>query len=306
LRRGEPIEQLTLDGVGERQRDGLFEEWESAAELEKRSRTLYAQEGIKPQEVAAELALVRAALGDASEVEQFVRDALTGLHAPIGAADLGFQAHVGGLPLGLRDALPTSDPLVFHKALPVPRGHALLARTDPAVEAIARYVLDSALDPLMSEGLRPARRCGVIRTSAVAERTTLLLLRFRFHINLPTPAGIRTSVAEEARIVGLRGPRDDRRLLDEDEVAALLDASPEANVPEDQATLQVGRVLDSLGELVTILDDTADVLAVQLRESHRTVRQAADRRIRGLAVVAQKPVDILGVYLYLPIVGART
>jgi superfamily II DNA or RNA helicase len=306
LRRGEPIEQLTLDGVGEARRDELFEEWESAAEQEKRSRTLYAQEGIKPQEVAAELAQVRAALGDAEEAGLFIRDALTGLHAPLGAIPGGFQVHTAGLPPALRDGLPMADPLIFHETLPVPRGHALLARTDPAVEAIARYILDTALDPLVGDGPRPARRCGVIRPSAVAERTTLLLVRFRFHINLPTPAGIRKIVAEEARVVGLRGPRDDRQFIDETDVSRLLAAAPEANVPEDQASLQVSRVLVTLGELRAVLDDTADMLAGQLLESHRAVRQAADSRIRGLAVTAQKPVDILGLYVYLPIVGAGT
>ena len=306
LRRGEPIEQLTLDGVGEARRDELFEEWESAAEQEKRSRTIYAQEGIKPQEVASELAQVRAALGDAEETGHFIRDALTGLHAPLGAIPGGFQAYTAGLPLALRDALPTADPLIFHETLPVPRGHALLARTDPAVEAIARYILDTALDPLVGDGPRPARRCGVIRTSAVAERTTLILVRFRFHINLPTPAGIRKIVAEEARVIGLRGPRDNRQLIDETEVSRLLAATPEANVPEDQASLQVNRILVTLGELRTVLDDTGDMLAGQLLESHRAVRQAADSRIRGLAVTARKPVDILGLYVYLPIVGAST
>lgn len=304
LRRGDPIEQLTLDGVGEARRDELFEEWESAAEQEKRSRTLYAQEGIKPQEVAAELAQVRAALGDTAEAERFVRDALTGLHAPLGAVDAGFRANTEGLPPTLLEALPAANPLIFHEKLPVLRGHALLARTDPAVEAIARYILDTALDPLVGDGFRPARRCGVIRTSAVAERTTLFLLRFRFHMNVPTPSGIRTNVAEEARVIGLRGPRDDRHLVADEEVARLLAARPEANVPEDQAGLQMSRVLETIGELRTILDDTADVLAGQLLDSHRAVRQSADSRVRGLAVSAQKPVDVLGVYLYLPVVGA--
>lgn len=303
LRRGGNIEQLTLDGIGEERRDELFAGWESAAEKEKRSRTLYAQEGIKPGEVADELAEVRAVLGDLDEVEAFVRNALTGLHAPISAAGDGFTADLTGLPPGLRDALPVISALTFQAALPVPRTHALLARTDPDVEAIARYVLDTALDPLLGDGLRPARRCGVVRTSAVAERTTLLLLRFRFHLDIPTPQGIRTTVAEEARVIGIRGTRDNRQVLDDAEVNTLLAAHPEANIPEDQAALQVRRVLDTLGELHTILDDTADLLAGQLLQSHRRVRQAADSRIRGLAVTAQKPVDILGVYVYQPTAG---
>jgi len=302
-RRDEPIEQLTLDGVAEAKRDELFDQWESAAEREKHSRTLFAQEGIKPAEVADELAQIRAALGDAAEVETFVRHALTGLHAQVSPTNDGFAAHLAGLPTALRDALPAVDPLPFRRGLPVLPGQALLARTDPAVEALARYVLDTALDPLLGDGMRPARRSGVLRTSTVSERTMLLLVRFRFHLELPTPAGMRTTVAEEARVVGLRGRRENRRLLDDQEVARLLAVAPEKNVPEDQAAQHIGRAIDSLGELKIVLDDTADVLADELRDSHRRVRRAADTRVRGLAVTAQKPADILGVYVYLPTAG---
>ena len=41
--------------------------------------------------------------------------------------------------------------------------------------------MDTALDPL-SDAQLVARRCGVIRTSRVERRTTLLLVRLRYHI----------------------------------------------------------------------------------------------------------------------------
>ena len=44
-------------------------------------------------------------------------------------------------------------------------------------------------------------------------------------------------------------------------------------------------------------------LADELLESHRTVRAGAGAARRGLSVTAQKPADILGVYVYLPIAG---
>jgi superfamily II DNA or RNA helicase len=303
IRRNEPIEQLTLDGVAEAKRDELFDEWESAAEREKRSRTLYAQEGIRPTEVAEELAQVRAALGDATEVEAFVQHAFTGVHAHVSPSTDGFTAHLAGLPTGLRDLLPPGDTLSFRRSLPLLAGEALLARTDPAVEALARYVLDLALDPLGPAGARPARRCGVLRTSAVRERTTLLLVRFRFHLDLPTPTGIRTTITEEARVIGIRGTREARQLLDDREVDVLLQAAPEQNVPEDQAAQHVKRVIDSLGELQVALDDASEVLAAGLLDSHCRVRRAAQVRTPKPAVTAQKPEDVLGVYVYLPVTG---
>jgi hypothetical protein len=45
----------------------------------------------------------------------------------------------------------------------------------------------------------------------------------------------------------------------------------------------------------------ADELAVKLRDDHVRVREAGGQRVRRqIAVRAQKPADILGVYVYLP------
>ena len=52
-------------------------------------------------------------------------------------------------------------------------GVLYLNRTHPVVEAVATYVMDTALDPL---GNGVARRAGVIRTSRVSRRTTLLVV----------------------------------------------------------------------------------------------------------------------------------
>jgi len=308
LRRGEAPEQLVIEGVAQARRDELFEAWQSAADREKRSRTKYAQAGISTTEVARELAAVRAALGDEREVTRFAGDALTSLGVTVTPAADGFTATgTGGLPQSLRDALPRDprrglrDPLAFHHQPPAPRGDALLVRTDPAVEAIAQYVLDSALDPLIPAALRPARRCGVVRTAAVQRRTTLLLARFRFHLVTPTPQGDRPVVAEEARVLGFRGSPTEPQWLDDAEVVELLDATPGANTPPEQARQFVQRALDGLPALVPALDTTADRLAEELLVSHRRVREAAGVVRRGLRVAAQKPVDVLGVYVHLPL-----
>jgi superfamily II DNA or RNA helicase len=308
LRRGHGAEQLTLEGLGRDRRDELFEAWESAAEREKRSRTRYAQAGISPAEVARELSAVRAALGDEREVTRFIRDALSALGVTVTPAADGFTATgTGGLPLALRDALPRDprrglrDPLAFHDGPPVPRGEALLVRTEPAVEAVAQYILDAALDPLIPGALRPARRCGVLRTGAVQRRTTLLLVRFRFHLVTPTPDGERPLVAEEARALGFHGTGAGPEWLAETEVTELLDAIPGANVPPEEARHFAQRALNGLPALGPALDAVADQLARDLLASHRRVREAAGIVRRGLRVAAQKPVDLLGVYVHLPL-----
>jgi hypothetical protein len=53
--------------------------------------------------------------------------------------------------------------------------------------------------------------------------------------------------------------------------------------------------------LAPALDAAADRLAEELLASHRRVREAAGVVRRGLRVAAQKPVDVLGVYVHLPL-----
>jgi superfamily II DNA or RNA helicase len=306
LRERDP-EQLAFEGIGAERRRDLHRDWESAAEKEKLSRTKYAQHGIQPGEVARELAEIRAGLGSPLEVEAFVREALAALGASIVTTPAGFAATTGTLPIGLRDSLAPGhrEPLPFHRDFPVPRHEALLDRTDPNVEAIARYVLDSALDPSTPAAQRPARRCGVMRTSAVARRTTLLLVRFRFHLTLPSRDGERPLVAEDAAVLGFRGSPERPQWLDDAEVAALLAAQPSGNVAPDQARDFLERAVDAVPLLGGELSAQADELAVRLREAHLRVRESVGQRVRRhLSVTAQKPADVLGVYVYLPPVSA--
>ena len=302
--RGRDPDQLELDLDLSARTDDLHREWESAAEKERQSRTKYAHGGIHPQEVAAEVAEVRRALGDMDEIADFTAEALRGLGASVTPTTDGFTAVTSTLSVGVRDALPVGhpEPLTFHSQLPVPHRHAVLARTDPTVEAVSRHVLDAALDPATDPAARPARRAGVMRTRAVSRRTTLLLLRLRFHLDLPSRNGTKRVIAEDAQTVAFRGTADAPDWLSPEETRALLAASPDANVPADQAREIAARALDRLGSLEDELSRRADAAAEQLLESHRRVRSGAGAARRGLAVRPQKPVDVLGVYIYLPVV----
>jgi hypothetical protein len=303
LLRDTPGEQLAFEGVGLERRTGLHHEWDSAATRERQSRTKYAQAGIQPAAVARELAEMRASLGSRAEVAAFTAEALDALHADITPIDNGFSVATAALPAGLQDALVTghAEPLPFHRELPVPPRAAYLDRTDPNVAAIARYVLESALDTSMPPMLRPARRCGVMRTSAVGRRTTLLLVRFRMHVDLPGRDDRRQVVAEDAQVLAYRGRPDDADWLLPAEVQSLLAARPSGNVPPDQAVDFAERAVADLPSLLSHLDTAADALAGRLREDHIRVREASGQHARRqIAVRAQKPADILGVYVYLP------
>jgi hypothetical protein len=250
---------------------------------------------------------MRASLGTPAEVADFTREALSALRADISPLPGGFRASTGPLPAGLRDALVPghAEPLPFHRDLPVRYRDAYLDRTDPNVAAIARYVLESALDPMAPAALRPARRCGVMRTAAVSRRTTLLLVRFRLHLELPGRDDRRQVVAEDAQVLAYRGRADNADWLTPDEVQVLLTARPAGNIPPDQAEDFAERAVADVAALRSHLDEEADTLATRLREDHIRVREAGGQHVRRqITVHAQKPADILGVYVYLPGAGA--
>ncbi|MFJ9952568.1 DEAD/DEAH box helicase [Kitasatospora sp. NPDC091207] len=291
--------------------DQAEREWNSAAERERTSRSKYAQRSIHPEEVAREVAAVRAALGGAEEVRDFTLAALHGLEALVrdprdGSGD--FTAQVGGTPAGLRDALAATlggriveedRQIPFRSDPAIARGEAALVRTDPAVGAVASYVLDSALDA-NTPGPRPARRCGVLTTDAVSVRTTLLLVRYRFHLTLPSRTGEKQLVAEDARLLAFEGMPARARWLDDEAAAELLAARASDNTNPQLARNQIVRTLDGKDELTDHLKEYGKRLAAELDASHRRVRKAGDEIVRGLKVVPQEDADILGAYVYLP------
>lgn len=320
------VEWLLMRGLDDNGQQALFDieelqrveeraaaleaEWNSAAEREKASRSRFAQRAIHPEEVAREVAAIRETLGRADEVRGFARHALSALNCVlVEGPDGDFTADISGAPAGLRDALAAArggaedgGPIRFRNTPSVARGEAALVRTDPVVGALANYVLNTALDPKAS-GPRPARRCGVIRTTGVATRTTLLLVRYRFHLTLPSRWGERRLVAEDARVLAFEGAPANAVWLPPDRAVSLLDVTADANTDPTFGERTMNRVLDGLAAVDPHLDEYGERLAAELLASHRRVRSASGEIVRGVSVTAQKPADILGVYVYLPVSG---
>jgi superfamily II DNA or RNA helicase len=294
-----------LDEVVTKEEKVLDAEWNSMAERERRSRSRFAQGSIHPDEVAREVTAIRAALGSDDEVSAFTQTALRGL-----AADLapmkngGFTVTTVSLPSGLQDgisALIGERPRIpFNTELAVPRGQAALTRTDPIVGAVAHFVLSAALDSSLDERLRPARRCGVVRTSTVARRTTLLLVRYRFQMVLPGRYGDKPLIAEDARVLGFAGSPANPEWLPDDAAQALLSATADANTALEFAQSAISRILNGLHDLQPEVNRRGGELAEELREAHRRVRRSTDQAVRGLTVTMQGDGDTLGTYVYLP------
>jgi superfamily II DNA/RNA helicase len=292
------FEQLSLiEDLSDPHKLEFHDRWDQAAEREKRSRTVFAQASIQPDEVARELHAAEDAIGDDSSVQRLVIDTLRAHGAAVtGRTDGSFVADLGECPAALKDAVGVEH-LEARFDAQSPEGGALLTRTHPIVEAIAALTLDEALDPLADA---PASRCGVLRTQAVDRRTILLLVRLRFHVDTRRGRESQILLAEDAALLAFTGSPTAPEWLPAAEAEALVDAPPGANLSPELATRQAKSAIDALAHLTPALDQVADDRAAALGDAHTRVRDAA--RATGTATVAaQHPVDVLGVYVMLPI-----
>ena len=305
LRATEP-EQLMLDLGGlssSATADAVLVDWQSVAEREKASRSRFRQATLRPEQVAQTLAEIRAALGGPADARSFVKDVLSLLGGQIQPTDDGFTALADTLPQPLRDQLPpltSAGTVRFRNSLPAPRGDALLVRTDPTVDAIARYTLDAALDPLLPDDARPARRAGVMRTTAVSERTTLLVVRYRVELTVPGNRTTVTQIAEDAHFLAYTLDEHDRSVwLEKATVDALLAAAPSSSVADELARDQLAEQIEGLAALQAHLDQVGRNLAETTSEAHRRVRPNRAGR-RAVTARLLPPADVLAVFVYLP------
>ena len=279
------------------QTQDLYAEWEAAGDREKKSRTIFAQHALKTEEVHKELEAAREAIGMGVEVETFVGDALRGLGAGFTHERKGIRIDLSECTRALKDALPVEDEkLLVRFQTPAPEKGLLLSRIHPFVESLASYVLDTSLDPL---GRSVASRCGVMRTEAVSTRTTLLLLRHRMHLIVTRSGQEFPLLAEDANLLAFEGAPSHALWLEPDQAERLLLVAPTGNIAPEQIRDFLRVVIDGMPDLASRLNAACDDRAEALLQAHQRVRQAA--RARGsIRVEAQRPPDVLGIYVLLP------
>ncbi|MCK4511442.1 SWF/SNF helicase family protein [bacterium] len=303
------IEELLLKGLDEEQL--VFEEfmqeatkefhseWENASEREKKSRSLFAQDTLKPDEVARELDEVRGTVGTAETVSRFLNTAVQSYGGAIVPKKGVTRYDLRHTPSIVRDAVGM-DGFTAKFELPVDEGVLHLTRTHPVIENLAAHVMDTALDPVADS---IARRCGVIYTSAVETRTTLLLLRLRYHI-ITKRKGREDSqlLAEDCRVIGFCGAPDKAKWLDDDQdqIEQLLNAKPSRNIDAAQASGFVQKVIDDFDALRSHLDEYAKRRGDEILDAHRRVRESI--KVTGVRyeIEPQLPPDMLGIYVFLP------
>ncbi len=289
--------QLALFDLSAAAYQDLHTRWDNVTEKERRSRTLFAQRTIKVDVVAQEWQAVRQAIGTGVDVQRFVEEVVTVHGGAVAHKAKHLEVHLPNR-AAIREACGGQESFKARFELPVSDGVLHLTRTHPIVEGLAAYVMDAALDPLL-EGL--ARRCGAIRTRAVEQRTTLLLVRLRYHILAQKGDDETALLAEDCQLLGFTGAPTAARWLSPDEAEALLDAQPAANITPQQATAFIQRVVDGFEHLRQPLNEAATQHGQELLDAHRRVRRASRAKGVHYDVRPHLPPDVLGVYVLLPV-----
>lgn len=297
------FKQLTLADLEEdnvHSVETLHKRWDRAVDDEKLSRTRFAHHAIKPDEVASELRETDAVLGDPQAVENFLRSALERLGAPLERTATAWRLNPVRLPAAIRERLGASKTLLICLDSTVDEQAVYVGRQHPLTAAVAEYLLDQALD---NGQMAPhASRCGVTRTDMVQGRTTLMLLRVRF---LLERRGIAPVLAEEAVVCGYRGtPENCEWLTEQESLALLAEAKPRENLSPQQREQILAPALGWLDSLRPAIDQVAADRARRLHEAHQRVRRVLvgrSDRVSQLTVRPQTPVDVLGLYVLMPL-----
>lgn len=167
------------------------------------------------------------------------------------------------------------------------------------VDQLAPESLRSKVEPLLES---VARRAGVIKNRKVTRRTTLLLLRLRYHIVVMSQRGERALLAEDSIVVPFAGSPQNPEWLPQEQSVDYLALEPEQNVAPDIAANFIRKIVDGFGNLQPHLEKVARHRGDELRDAHRRVRAASLQRNVSYRVDPSLPPDALGIYLYLPVV----
>lgn len=297
LRRGGQ-KQLLLDLRLEDGTKAMEARWRDTSENEKKSRARFAQNAMKPGEVAPEWNKAKELLGSPGDAFAFVERAMSKFGVPLEKKRAVSIAHVHALQESLKEKLAQrglEKSVKLALAEPAPSGSSLLTRTHPLTASLAESLVEASLDREAMQDLGIGR-VGAWPTSAVSVMTRIVLLRIRYKVTVHARKE-RLLLAEEASLVALQG----------NEIVAFGNAAREwLNVPAtaDLAPIARDRHIDTAqsdlpamlaGPLKKFVNQRADELVAD----HARLRAAAGSAPR-ISVEAVLPPDVIGLFTLIP------
>jgi superfamily II DNA or RNA helicase len=272
---------------------------EEAAQREKASRNIFAQNAIKAEEIEQDLQESDEAIGTPLAVEKFVTEALLNILGVQITSDRtkGYNLFTDNMPGVLQSVLPEGNPIKVSFVSPTPENYHYFGRNHPFVEQLCQFLMANSLSKKHEYG--PARS-SIIRCSDVTNKTTLLLFRVRNVIEASKEG--RQLVAEEMLIWGFSGSAGEKNWLSQEQTENLLHhAIPSSDLSPEAKPGFLENELEEIEELHIsgILNQVALKRAEILLEAHERFRKLLGGG-KYKVVEPVLPMDLMGVYVLLP------
>ncbi len=271
--------------------------FDAAAEREKVSRSIFAQNAIKAHEIEADLKEVDDAIGDVKAVEQFVMETLRFMGVQVEVKKDGYKIYSTNLPQRLRDLLTDKNDIQVSFKSPTPAGYKYLGRNHPFTEHLSQHILNSALQGKENK----AARAAVLRSKDVSQKTVLFQLRVR-NVIAEQPSN-KEIVAEEMWLWGYQGDINQKQFIDkENALSLLMNIKPTQNMEEGEKAYWLNDEMGWVNDETSFRQQTDEVAlerANHLVESHTRFKKLVSGN-KYKVVEPVLPMDVLGVYILLP------
>lgn len=298
---------LAFDFSDSEEARNIEKEWVNISEQEKKTRTIFAQNSLKPEEVAVEWKATQQVLGGYDDTERFVSQAMKRLGQPLEKMKNGAcKASLHLVPDHIKERFISESliedadikPLKIDFDARPPSGAISVHRAHALPSVLAETFLEQALDEFADkEDLSTLPRLGAWETDAVNEVTWLALLRVRHRIDSRGKLGPKFAMAEEAAGIAFSAGSK-LPVLRNKAAFALLDNSS-ADLDDGTKKFQIERAVNGLDDLQPALTQFAQERSEVLASDHIRVRQALGSKGQ-VRVSAITPVDIVGLYVLMP------
>jgi len=305
--RGQKQMTLDLDFSDSEEARQIEMAWINASEQEKKTRTIFAQNSLKPEEVAVEWEATQTALGGYEDTERFVFQAMKRLGQPLEPLKSGaYRVALHLVPDHIKERFIAESliedadvkPLKVGFSARPPSGTISVHRAHALPSVLAETFLEQALDEFADvDTLSTLPRLGAWETDAVDEVTWLALLRVRHRIDSRGKLGPKFAMAEESAAIAFSASSKFPVKWNED-AFALLDQDGQ-NLDNSTRQNQIERALNALAALQPALTQFAHERSEVLAGDHVRVRQALGSKGQ-VKVSAITPVDVIGFYVLMP------
>lgn len=281
----------------EAEKKRVSEAFDKAMEREKVSRSIFAQNAIKANEIETDLKEVDEAIGDVKAVEQFIVESLRFMGVQVEAKKEGYKIYATNIPQRLRDLLTDKNEIQVSFKSPTPTGYKYIGRNHPFSEHLSQHIINNALQSANNS----AARAAVLRSADVKQKTVLFQLRVR-NVIAEQPSN-KQIVAEEMWLWGYEGEVNQKNFLTKEAALnTLMTVKASQNMEEPEKAHWLNE------EMQWVIDETlfrkqTDEVALErahhLVESHTRFKKLVSGN-KYQVVEPVLPMDVLGVYILLP------